>query len=112
MRISDLSQNDMDRLVFEARDRNDVRNPILSPPSAQQMQSLRFAGFIIGPNEEILRIVGGNLRECVNGIPCTYFCNGFSEGKCVERGFPICGVADGACLLTHEPCNSFCTQGK
>jgi hypothetical protein len=96
--------------MYEARDiLTGIVSPISDPPTSSQMFSLRTSGYVFGPNQEVLRLdMSGMLRECAHGLPCRYYCGGLADKKCTQREFPRCGMADGACLLTNVPCNSFC----
>ena len=110
MKIKDLPQWPRETLKFAARPLLDGPcMPLADPPTAQQLHSLKVHGYFIGPDQEVLRCdMFGMLRECVHGIPCTYDCQGWTSGRCSQRPFPKCGVADGACLLTGKLCNSSC----
>ncbi len=115
MKINELSPTDKERLYYEARSLFDwePREELADPPTLKQLYALKVRGFIIGPNQEVLRpAMTGNLRECVHGIPCTYYCQGWADEKCKEIPFPVCGIADGACLLTNKPCNSSCKNNE
>lgn len=112
MKWYELNSIDADRLRFEARDLlTDTRSEII--PTSSQLHALRCRGFIIGKDGALLRIdSSGKLRECIHGIPCTHYCNGLHDGKCLNYEMPKCGIADGACLYNKEPCNKDCVNNK
>jgi len=106
MKLDELSQWDKDTLRFEARGLlDDKRSPIVDFPDWKQRHALRVRlGIVIGPEKEVLRIVGSSeqygakLRECNHGIPCHHYCGGVAEGRCTERPFFPCGVPTGECV--------------
>lgn len=99
MKITELSKHDFERLEWESRplDEDSPRQPLQIPPTQMQLLALRFRGyFIIGNDLHVMRLeMGGKLRECRHGIPCTWWCVGNAEGKCPEYPFPTCGMPNG-----------------
>jgi hypothetical protein len=115
MKIKDLNNIDRETLehTIKMASLDKIREDIADPPTKKQLQLLRFNGYCIGPNQEVRRLdCAGMLRECYNGLPCYWRCGGLADGKCKQIEFPSCGVADGACMLTGEPCNKYCEAGK
>lgn len=112
MKLHQLNQNDTDRLRFEARSLlTGICNDIV--PTDNQLYALRCRGFVIGKDMVVLRYTtSGHLRECLYGIPCTYYCNGLTSGVCKNIESPSCGIANGACLFNNSPCNSYCKNIK
>ncbi len=111
MKISELNNWDKETLRFLARERDMINKPLADPPTSGQLLNLRINGYVIGPNQEVLKIdCHGMLRECLHGIPCRHSCCGLADGKCTQRPFPSCGVPDGTCSLSDKPCFNYCKE--
>lgn len=113
MKIRELSEHALEDLKFRARSTYYPCIPIADPPTKWQLQQLRYDGIIIGPEQQVYRVdFTGKLRECAHGVPCRYECGGLDNGSCTQQEVPKCGVPDGACMLTREPCHSGCSHSR
>lgn len=109
MRISELGTWAAEDLRFAARESDNINKPIADPPTPGQLLHLRWNNFVIGPEGQVYRVcTPGVLRECYQGIPCSWDCGGVESGKCTEVPMPSCNIPSGCDQKGHKWCPRPC----
>lgn len=107
MKISELTGWAAEDLRFAAREQDHVNKPLADPPTSGQLHNLRLNGYVIGPEQQVYRVVTpGVLRECYQGIPCSWYCGGVVDGKCTEIPMPSCNIPDGCHQKPWNTCGT------